>query len=130
MPALVGVANLYSGCVLRAAAFRAEREPARATSAPLHWNAAATSKRTGDLAGRWLRAEWIDVQPVDPGRAGELRREFGRQRHTTAHADLPVRTVGEQAARQPSGMLGHPLVSQQGDPGVETHPGEQLRRLL
>src|SRR3954463_10902464 len=97
---------------------------ARATSAPLRWNAAATSKGAGDLAGRWLRAERIDVQRVDPGSAGELRRELGRQRHTTAHADLPVRTVGEQAARQPSRTLGHPLVSQQGDPGVETHPGE------
>src|SRR5687767_9151547 len=106
------------------------REPVRATSATLRWNAAATSKRACDLASRWLRAEWIDVQGVDPGSGGELRRQFGRQRHTTAHADLAVRAVREQAARQPSGALGHPLVSQEGDSGVETHPGERLRRSL
>src|SRR5438477_4200376 len=85
-------------------------------SASMRRSAARASKRSGHLAGRFLVAERIDMQGIDVGYSSQLRRKLGCQRHSSAHADLPVRSVRDFATRKSSRLVCHPLAAKKGDP--------------
>jgi hypothetical protein len=67
------------------------------------------------------------VERVDSRNLGQGGRELDRQLYAAARADLPVRGVGEDAARQAAREVGHPPVAQQRDTCIDPDVGEQVR---